>query len=131
MKPSGEYVQPEISDFIAVVRDFAKLHSGYKIFVVTEDGSIYETLKKEFRETLVTASFDTFIYDYSGREFLSKSQVLNEDRKKRGIDYLVKIALLAKCRFLVTSITMGSMFAFGLNGGKYEDYYVFDLGLYP
>ena len=38
--------------------------------------------------------------------------------------------LLSKCNYLITSITQGSKFSYILNGGKYMDKYVFDLGLY-
>lgn len=87
-------------------------------------------MKAEFAELITTVSFDSFISGYDGKGYLSKSGLLEEDKKKRGIDYLVKIILLSRCRYLISSITMGSIAAYCFNGGKYEDKYIFDLGYY-
>ena len=61
---------------------------------------------------------------------LSKSNVLDDDKKQRGQKYLVKMILLSRCKYLISSITQGSKFSYSLNGGKYKDEYIFDLGLY-
>lgn len=61
---------------------------------------------------------------------LSKSDVLEKDKKLRGQKYLAKMILLSRCRYLITSITQGSKFSYILNNGKYLDEYAFDLGLY-
>ncbi len=131
LKPSGEYVQPGIDDIKSKVSEFNIKYPSKKFFLVTEDGNIYDELKKVYGDRICTVSFDSFIYSYKGDDFLSKSNVLNDNKKDRGIDYLVKMALLSMCDCLITSITMGSMFSYGLNGGRYKDVYVFDLGLYP
>lgn len=130
LKPTGEYVQPDIESVIEKTKEFLKKYPNKKIFLVTEDFEYYKRMKSEFGELLLIADFDTFIKNYDGSTFLSKSNVLNEDKKKRGMDYLVKIALLSRCKYLISSITMGSIAAYSLNGNKYEDSYIFDLGLY-
>ena len=75
-------------------------------------------------------SFDSFIRNYEGKDVLSESNVLDEDKKQRGQKYLVKMILLSRCKYLISSITQGSKFSYALNGGKYMDEYIFDLGLY-
>lgn len=131
LKPTGEYVQPEFNDVIVKVDEFLEMDHNLNIFLVTEDNNYYLQLKKKYKDKIKIVSFDSFISNYDGKNFLSKSGVLNVDKKKRGMDYLVKIALLAQCKYLVSSITMGSIAAYCLNGGKYEKKYIFDLGYYP
>lgn len=130
LKPSGEYVQPPIQDVIEKVREFDIKHGEKNIFLVTEDYDYYENIKSAFSDRVKLVSFDSFIKNYTGDTFLSKSGFLSEDRKARGMDYLVKIALLSKCRYFIGSITMGSIAAYAMNGGKYEDSFAFDLGYY-
>ena len=97
---------------------------------MTEDGNIFDELKNEFGDMIKLVSFDTFIRNYEGKDVLSKSNVLEKDKKSRGQKYLAKMILLSRCRYLITSITQGSKFSYILNDGKYVDEYVFDLGLY-
>lgn len=130
LKPSGEYVQPSVDQVKCKVREFENKYDA-PIFLVTEDGDIFDKLKGEFGEIIKIVSFDTFIRNYKGKDVLSKSDVLEKDKKLRGQKYLAKMILLSKCRYLVTSITQGSKFSYILNDGKYVDEYTFDLGLYP
>lgn len=130
LKPSGEHIQPDIGTMISKLREFIYKYPESKVFLVTEDFENYKRLHGEFGDLIQIAEFDTFIENYSGNDFLSRSNVLNENTKKRGMDYLVKIVLLSKCKYLISSITMGSIAAYAMNGNKYVDSYIFDLGLY-
>lgn len=98
--------------------------------MVTEDGNIYDELVKDFGNSIRIVSYDSFVRNYEGKDVLSKSDVLDDDKKQRGQKYLVKMILLSRCKYLISSITQGSKFSYSLNGGKYEDEYIFDLGLY-
>lgn len=129
LKPSGEYVQPDVLDVEKQIINFInKYHAP--IFLVTEDGMIYDRLVNKFGSAIRVVSFDSFIYNYKGTDVLSKSNVLDNDKKVRGQRYLVKMILLSRCRYLISSITQGSEFSYALNGGKYKDKYIFNLGLY-
>ena len=130
LKPSGEYVQPDVKQ---VERKLIEYIDKCKapVFLVTEDGEIYDYLVTKFKESIKIVSYDTFIRNYEGKDVLSRSNVLDEDKKLRGQRYLVKMILLSRCKYLISSITQGSKFSYALNGGKYEDEYIFDLGLYP
>lgn len=130
LRPSGEYVQPSIEQMIQKIREFMEKHPNNNLFLVTEDNDYYQRLKCEFGEQLLIASFDSFIENYSGNDFLSKSSVLNPDLISRGRDYLVKIVLLSRCKYFIGSITMGSIAAYSLNGNRYNDAYIFKLGYY-
>lgn len=129
LKPSGEYVQPSVDQMKCKIHEFENKYNA-PIFLVTEDGDIFDKLKDEFGETIKIVSFDTFIRNYEGKDVLSRSNVLEKDKKLRGQKYLAKMILLSRCRYLITSITQGSKFSYILNSGKYVDEYAFDLGLY-
>lgn len=131
MKPSGEFVQPTVKEVIQKTDELLKAHPEKKLFLVTEDAKNYKEFLERYGDKLLTITSDRFIDNYDGKDFLSKSNVLEEDRKKRGMDYLVKIVLLSKCSGIITSITRGSIAAYAMNGGRYENEYVFDLGIYP
>lgn len=130
LKPSGEYVQPSVDQMKCKIHEFENKYNA-PIFLVTEDGDIFDNLKKEFGDIIRIVSFDTFIRNYEGKDVLSKSDVLEKDKKLRGQKYLAKMILLAKCKYFVGSMTQGSKFSYILNNGNYSDEYVFDLGLYP
>lgn len=130
LKPSGEYVQPSVDQMKCKIHEFENKYNA-PIFLVTEDGDIFDNLKKEFGDIIRIVSFDAFIRNYEGKDVLSKSDVLEKDKKLRGQKYLAKMILLAKCKYFVGSMTQGSKFSYILNNGNYSDEYVFDLGLYP
>ena len=109
---------------------YLECYQNCKLFLVTEDYRYFKILKRKYKDQLLTVSFDTFIENYDGKNFLSKANVLNNDVKKRGQDYLIKIILLSKCRFLISSMTMGSIAAYALNGGRYQSTHIFNLGKY-
>ena len=129
LKPAGEYVQPDITDVMEKIDEFIEKYDK-DIFLVTEDNSYYQKLLDRYGKRIKIVSFDKFIKDYNVNTFLSKSGMLDVDKKKRGMDYFVKIILLSRCRYLISSITTGSLSAYCFNGGKYEDKYIFNLGYY-
>ena len=83
LKPSGEYVQPSVDQMKSKIREFENKYNA-PLFLVTEDGNIYDELKKEFGDLIRIVSFDTFIRNYSGKDVLSKSGVLDKNKKNRG-----------------------------------------------
>lgn len=129
LKPSGEYIQPNVRQVEEQIIKFVNKYNA-PIFLVTEDGEIYDSLVSKFGKSIRTVSYDSFIYNYDGKDVLSKSNVLEVNKKLRGQRYLVKMILLSKCKYLISSITQGSKFSYALNGGKYIDEYIFNLGLY-
>ena len=129
LKPSGEYVQPDVKQVEEQIVKFTDKYNA-PVFLVTEYGNIYDELAERFGDKIRIVSFDSFIRNYEGKDVLSKSNVLDEDKKQRGQKYLVKMILLSRCKYLISSITQGSKFSYALNGGKYMDEYIFDLGLY-
>lgn len=130
LKPKGEYIQPEIDEMIPKIKEFLYKNDNLNIFLVTEDQENYNILKEEFKNKIKIVSFDSFIDKNKVDTFLSKTNLLENDIVKRGRNYLVKEILLSKCKYLISSITFGSIAAFAFNGNKYEDKYIFDKGVY-
>ena len=67
LKPSGEYVQPSVDQMKCKIHEFENKYNA-PIFLVTEDGDIFDNLKKEFGDIIRIVSFDTFIRNYEGKE---------------------------------------------------------------
>ena len=63
LKPSGEYVQPSVDQMKCKIHEFENKYNA-PIFLVTEDGDIFDNLKKEFGDIIRIVSFDTFIRNY-------------------------------------------------------------------
>lgn len=130
LKPTGEYVQPAIGQLIDKIKEFSKKYGEKSIFLVTEDDIYYQELVENFGDRVRTVSYDSFIQNYTDDVFLSESNCLEKNKKERGMKYLVKIILLSKCKYLISSIAKGSIMAYLLNEKKYEDEFIFDLGVY-
>lgn len=130
LKPTGENIQPSVSQMIKIIQRFQKKYNNPPIFLVTEDQKIFDVFQREFQDFLHTVSFDTYIENYMGNDYLSRSCVFKKDGYHRGLEYLCKIILLSRCKYMISSITCGSRVAYVLNGNKYKDEYIFDLGLY-
>lgn len=130
LKPAGEHVQPTAEMMIEKIQEFRDKYNNPDIFLVTEDNEIYTKIKDAFQDAVKIVSYDTFISNYKGNDFLSKSNVFKSDMRTVGENYLIKMILLSKCKYLVSSITCGSRVAFGFNGNQYVDQFIFDLGKY-
>lgn len=133
LKPSGHPIQPTVEQAIEVVELFMDKYQIEKVFLVTEDGEIYDEIKNKFGDNCVTPSFDKYIYNYSGKNFLSHDSCINQldpSPKERGDNYLVKMIILSKCLYLIGGNTNGTWAACAFAGNTFVDKYIFDLGIY-
>lgn len=130
LQPTGEYIQPNIEEVIEKISEFEKKYPDSNIFLVTEDKKNYDKLKENFRDKLKIVSYDTFIENYNENKYLSESNCLESNLKSRGEKYLAKIVLLSQCKFLISSITYGSIAAYAINGNKFKEKYIFNKGIY-
>ena len=128
LKPKGHYRQPSVEQVIDKMKEFLSLYEVSKIFVVTEDYTIFKKIQSSFSEICVFTSDHDFVTEYQGKDYIFKS--MNTDPYIRGLNYLVRIILLTKCDYLISSITNGSLFALNMMEGTYKDDYLFDLGEY-
>lgn len=110
-KPIGHYIQPSLRDVKSEIDALISKCPESKVFLVTEDEKNYIESKEAFREKLVIASFDTFIHSYKNNELLFESESLNqisESKYIRGLNYLVKIIILSRCKSIIGGNTCGS-----------------------
>ncbi len=130
VRPSGEYIQPTAEQVINKMLEFKEKYPNASFFLVTEDGDIFDCISEVFPDDIHIVSYDRFIRGYEEKVVLSKSNVLDSDKKRRGQEYLTKMIILSKCKYLISSITQGSKFSYIMNDGKYRDEFIFNLGLY-
>ena len=133
LKPAGHPRQPTFEQARIEVDKLLNLYGLDYIFLVTEDEEIYQQAREYYQEKLKIVSFDKFVTGYEGKDYLSKSnecmQELAETPYQRGLNYLVKLLILSKCRMFVGGNTCGSWAACVFSKG-YEKQYVFELGKY-
>lgn len=129
LRPVGEPIQPDADSVIKKVKEFREQYGDKPIYLVTEDDEIYRTFTEKIKGIYI-ASFDSFITNYNGKDYLAFSGALPDNKVDLGLQYLTKIKLLSMCRFFVGSIASGSKTALIMNNNQYEDEYVFDIGLY-
>lgn len=130
MRPKGHPVQPNVDEVCDCIRKYLNLYNR-KVFLVTEDAEIKRKIMEEFPNKIVLIENDIVFNDYNKKDMLSNSIKKNDLNKiEVAKTYLIKILLLSKCRYLIASKTNGSLMALIMNGGKYEDSYLFEKGYY-
>lgn len=133
LKPSGHPVQPTPEQTFEMVDKYINKYNLNNIFLVTEDGEIYDKVKKKYGDCCKTPMFDKYIYDYGGNEFLSNDKSINElsdSPYERGMQYLVKMVMLSKCGYLIGGNTNGMWAVCAFAGDSFKDRYIFELGTY-
>ena len=128
LKPAGHPIAPTAEMLSAKVDEFLKIYGDRKIFLATEDMEIYSFFKKKYGG-LIYSTDDNLIKNYSGHDYIAQ-EINPENRYRFGLDYLVKMICLSRCRCLIAADTAGSRFARLLNNGQYAGEYVFSLGVY-
>lgn len=126
LRPRGHHVQPDLSLVVDKIHEFLDKYDIKLIFLVTEDYSVFSKIRNIFGPMVVTSD-SYFVKDFSGKDYLY--MYLKDDPYERGLRYLVRLLVLAKCDYLITSLASGSRFVL-LNKHRYRDAYIFDLGLW-
>ena len=130
LKPGQHPVAPSPEMLSEKLDEFLKQYGERKIFLATEDANVYSFFKKKYGDLIYTTDQErNLVEQYSGQYYLA--QELNvENMYKFGLDYIVKMICLSRCKYLIAANTAGSRFARLFNNGHYADEYVFDLGMY-
>lgn len=127
MEPKGHPRQPSVAQITRQVDEFLTKYPISKIYVVTEDYEIYQEIREHYGD-MVFAADDRFVRDYNGWDYVSYGYT--DDAYERGLYYLIRLILLARCDYLVSSKASGSHYSILLNNGEYKDQYLFELGNY-
>ncbi len=121
-------IQPEPQRVIQDARKLMKEHALDKIFLATEDKSIYNLFQREFEHDLITVN----CIRYDGKEEITqRNNRRKNDKYIQGLDYVTTIYLLARCTGLLCGNTNGALAACIINAGKYEFTHFYQLGYYP
>lgn len=129
LKPSGHPVQPEPDEMMNKVHEVMQKQECDKILLVTEDSKIEDMFLKRFGDIVVVPSESHLKYD--GHSYLSDLTVEDSQEKKinNGLDYLMRIMLLAKCNCFVAGRTSGCIGVM-LQEHNFDYVYFFDKGRY-
>ena len=130
LKPYGHPVQPTVDTVIRKAKELLSLNGYSKIFLATEDESIYQTFCQEFGDLIFTYQKNRFIYNFHTKQKLSK--LLPDDstvKKNNGMEYLATIYLLSKCDAFIAGRTSGTVGVMLMTNG-FEYQHIWDLGLY-
>lgn len=126
LKPRGHAVQPDTQSIILKTKEFLDKYGYRKIFLATEDSEIRDAFLNEFGIDNIYSTESNYINKDYNNDFIS--HVITSDMYEFGLNYLVKMLCLSKCKYLVGGDAMGSRFAMKM--GHFEDAYIFNLGVY-
>ena len=133
-KPSMHPVQPTENEIIRKVKEVFYERNYDYIYLATEDSS-YETLfRSEFGDRILINKrqyYDSVFEKKNLRRIREVHFERENDSYYKGLEYISSLIILSKCQGLVAGNCGGTQAAVFWNGGRYEDKYVFNLGLYP
>lgn len=127
LKPQNHPIQPTIDDLIKKVDEFLSQYDIDFIYFVSEDYSYYKIFCDKYGDKLV--SFDNqFVNNYSKKSYVNEN--MTSDPYERGKSYLMRLLILSKCDYLISSVTNGSLFVKSIQETKCVEEYWFELGYY-
>lgn len=128
LRPRMHPIQPDVEEVIEKAKELIEKNKYTKIFLATEDRKNWNAFKKVFGDKVVRNT-ENFV-DYKPGCRISKSLPDSTDgRIAIGMEYLVSIAILAKCNAFIGGRTSGSVAVMLLSEG-FEYYYLWDKGRY-
>lgn len=128
VRPKNHPVQPTIQQAIKKIDKILQDNNYNKIYVATEDKSIYEKLCEKYGNQIVSMEVERYIT--TGEENINDVSVKKTVNKYEvGKQYLINILLLSKCDFIIAGNTGGSQGALLLREISDNNYF-FDLGKY-
>lgn len=134
-RPLGHPVQPAAELVIQKSKEAMKKLECDRLYLATEDCEIFRRFQQAFGENLLFNSNER--YGDIGQQNLNEFSDMQSDASsdparlhyQKGFDYAVTIGLLAECNGLVAGRVSGTYGAL-LQEKRFENVYLFDLGLY-
>lgn len=127
-RPSRHPVQPNVSDVIEKTKEMLQENKCEYVFLATEDEEIFGTFKKVYGEKLKNIDAKRYHKEEIGN-INDATNIRENDKYLRGLEYLIAIGVLAECDCLVAGCVGGTYGTLLLNKG-YKEQYVFWLGCY-
>ncbi len=128
-KPKGHPIQPEVEKIFQKAEWVMRTYDCNKIFLATEDKSIYKKFIEKFGKEMVSVNQKTWI-DYTGDKLLSEfSNERKNDKYLKGLEYLTTLYILSKCPCIIGGRTSATPLVVCM-AEKTEYTYFWDLGVY-
>ena len=132
-RPKGHPRQPEAEAILARAEEAYRNGKYAGIYLATEDSRYDTAFRERFGDKIHVNRRE--YYDRAYREGgIRMIRDVHFDRERddyrKGIEYLSSLYILSRCEGLIAGNCGGSQAAAFLNGGKYEECYFFDLGVY-
>ena len=130
LKLKNHCIQPTVQQVITKAREVMKEKGYDTVFLATEDKNIVAEFQSAFGDALLLPDVVYPDYDYNSGRVIDYFQAVRENYKYlSGIEYLVSILFLSKCKGFIASGSNSTAGAFRFSEG-FEYYYFFDLGRY-
>lgn len=127
---SGHQIQPDIYEVIFKTKEMLIKWNCQYVFLATEEIQTIEIFRHEFGDKLLFNESERVKHYKEGTPYTDVSFSRENDKFKKGLEYLTTVVLLSKCNCLIGSLVGATVGALGLNIGSYENTYIFDLGKY-
>ena len=130
-KSFGESVMPKPEEIIEKVKEYLKKYPDItKIYLATEDNTIYKKFKDEFGDRIIDNN--QYRYDYDSKELQCLSEIdtgLKNHSYNIARDYLASLYILSKCKYFLGGRCTGTVIPYVMTD-SWEDFYIWDLGFY-
>ena len=127
-RPKNHPVQPTMEQAVDKINEVLAKGQFKKIYLATEDAGIYQKLRVQYGEMLV--SMDVERYTTNATENINDISVKKSMNKyQMGKDYLINIMILSKCDYLLAGNAGGSQGALLFRNAD-APRFIFDLGKY-
>lgn len=127
---SGHQIQPDIYEVINKTKEMLLKWNCNYVFLATEEVLTLEIFKQEFGDKLLFNKSERVKIYEKGMPYTDISFGRENDKFKKGLEYLTTVVLLSECNCLIGSLVGATVGALGMNMGSYEHTYIFDLGEY-
>jgi hypothetical protein len=139
LRPAGHPIQPSIDVVIESTRMLMQKWKCKSIYLCSEEEEVIDAFKRAFPckvastdRMRVRASEKERHTTYRPGEFVSEVKFKRDfDKYLTGLEYLTEMELLTKCNYLLCAMTSGTAAAIFINGNRYYEKEIFDLGVYP
>ena len=124
-QPTGHAKQPTLPHLISRLEDKREKYPNCRLLVSTEDNAA--------KKKIINSDFNSVYREFRDHSTLKKLISNHAPISKQSIDalgYLAEIYLLSECRTITSSIANGSASALVINGGKYSEPDIIDIGNY-
>ena len=127
LKPKGHPIQPSVEQVIEKANEWIDQKHLKHVFLVTEDYSYVEAFRQSLHSSFQCSDND-FVKDYDSHDYVSSA--FKDDAYSRGLNYLIRLILLSKCQYFISSITNGSLYSYLIKEYPFKEEYWFELGVY-